>query len=70
MSLSSSTLSADMKSAIEAIPGIQITSSAELQAFTDALAGAIVAHITGHAVVNPGTFSNSGGPVAGQGTVS
>lgn len=37
---------------------------------TLALATAIVTHITANAVVLPGSFSNSGGPVTGTGTVT
>lgn len=70
MALDKAALSALMVAKIQAIPGVNITQVAELQAFCDALADAVVTHITGAAVVNPGTFAAGVDAVTGQGTVS
>ena len=42
----------------------------ELKKQARILAKAVVEEIKANAVVNPGSFSNSGGPVGGTGTVS
>lgn len=55
-----------LKNAIKAIPGIIITDDTELQSFCDAL----INYLTTNAVISPGTFSNSGGPVTGAGQLS
>ena len=70
MALDASTLSGLMKANIQAIPGINITNEDELEDFTDALAAAVVTHITGAAVVLPGTFTTAAGPVTGAGVVT
>jgi hypothetical protein len=52
MPLSSSVLAAALKTEIENIAGIQIETPEELEAFCNAVATAIVSHITTSAVVN------------------
>lgn len=75
MPLSGSALASARKSAIMGIPGITITDEAELTAFLEADSGAIVDHITGNALVNPGiavtVSTGSGiGATTAPGTVS
>ncbi len=38
--------------------------------FADAVAKAIVDEIQANAVIGPGSFSNSGGPITGAGTIT
>jgi hypothetical protein len=42
----------------------------QLEPYWEAICTAIVTYMTANAVVNPGTFSNSGGPVTGAGTIA
>ena len=76
MALSASTLSSALRAAMLAAPSIQAIDGAGLTALCDAIAGAVVAHITGAAVVLPGTLAGvappGGGPVpiTGAGVVT
>jgi len=45
------------------------TDPAILDGFLLALCTGIITHIQNAAKVNPGTFANGGGPLAGQGTI-
>lgn len=65
-----------MIAAVQAIPGINITDTAEMQAYHNALGSAIVAYITGNAEIEPGTFQITGvqagavtKSVSGEGTI-
>lgn len=73
MALSSSVLSAAIRSAIIAKPAIQALDNAALTDLCDAIAGAVVTHITGAAVVVPTALlappGTSGGPVTGTGSI-
>ena len=77
MALSKTALSSSLQTKIQAISGISITQSAELVAFCDAIADAIVSHITTSAVVQisnlPGTVTSgagAGGTTTSSGTGS
>lgn len=70
MPLSAATLSAAIKTEIENIAGIDIIDEAELERFTDALATAIVDHITANALVTGTVTSGAGAGGAVTGTVS
>lgn len=70
MALNATTLSAAMRAAMLADPDIGAIDGDALTALCDAIASTVVAHVTANAVVLPGTFSNSGGPVVGAGIVT
>lgn len=70
MALSSTVLSAAMRAAMLADPDVGAVDGPALTALCDAIAETVVAHITANAVVLPGTFSNSGGPVVGAGVIT
>lgn len=71
MALSASVLSSLMKANLLANPATQAQDNAALTAMCDALAAAVVAHITSAGVVNAvGTAPPGGGPVAVVGTVT
>lgn len=72
MALSTPTLSAAMRAAMLAEPSISAIDGPALTAFCDALAGAIVTHITANAVVNPTALvaPSGGGPVTGAGSIA
>lgn len=55
MALSASVLSAAMRAAMLADPDIEAIDDVRLTKMCDALAGAVVSHITSSAVVVPGT---------------
>lgn len=74
MALSASTLSTAMRVAILAAPAAGAVDGPALTALCDAIAGAVVAHITGAAVVVPTLLvappGTAGGPVTGTGAVT
>lgn len=72
MALSSSVLSAAMRASLLADPDIGAVDDAPLTALCDALAGAVIAHITANAVVLPLLLvaPPGGGPITGTGTVT
>ena len=72
MALSGSALSALMRTAMLANPAIQAIDGPGLTAMCDALAGAVVAHLTTSGVVLPLLLvaPPGGGPVTGTGTIT
>lgn len=68
MPLSSSVLKGLIVSELQG--QFDIVDASQLDKFAQAVADAIVTHITTSAVVLPGTFSNAGGPVVGTGLVT
>lgn len=72
MALSSSVLSAAIRSAIIAKPAIQALDNPALTDLCDAIAGAVVSHITSAAVVVPTALvaPSGGGPVTGVGSIT
>lgn len=70
MGMTGSGMADAMTVQVQDIPGINITDLEELQRYHTALGTAIVAYIQDNAVVNAGSFANSGGAVSGTGTVS
>lgn len=69
---SESTLSASLKAALLAGPTGAVDNEA-LDAFCDALADVVIAHIVANATVSPvglpAPMSNTGGPVVGTGVI-
>lgn len=69
MAMTNAGLGTAIKTELEAVVG-DLQNPDELEKFATAIAKAVVEYIQGNAVVGPGSFSNSGGPVTGSGTVS
>lgn len=67
MALSKTVLGALMSTKVQAIPGITITSVSELEAYLNAIADAVVTHVTGAAVVTVTT--STPGATAGPATL-
>ncbi len=72
MSLDVTRLSAAIKSGLLGNSNAQAVNNAALTALCDQIAAAVVAEITGHAVVLPTLLvaPGGGGPVTGTGTIS
>lgn len=72
MALNAATLSAAIKAALLADPGTGALNNAALTKTCDAIASAVVTHITANAVVLPLLLvaPPGGGPVTGTGTVT
>lgn len=72
MALSASVLSAAMRAAMLADPDIGAVDDTGLTAMCDAIANAVVSHVTSAAVVLPLLLvaPPGGGPVTGTGTVT
>jgi hypothetical protein len=51
-------------------PDMTSEQQAQLRTAWEAIGNAMVPYIQTNAVINPGTFSNTGGPVTGKGTIS
>lgn len=72
MPMVSAVLATSIKTQITAIPGVNITSDAELQAFCTAIATAVVTFLQANATVLPTALlsASPGSPVTGVGTLS
>jgi hypothetical protein len=72
MALSSSALSALIRSKLLADPATGIVDNAALAPFCDAIAQAVIEHVTAAAVVMPTLLvaPSGGGPVTGTGVVT
>ena len=67
--MNGSQLGTEIKGAIEAIFGAPADEE-KLEEFCNALGTMIVSHIQTNAILEPGSFSNGGGPVGGTGTIT